>query len=42
MKNVIYMLVEAICISGMVLGINFDESNEYDQYVPRDLTILEN
>ncbi len=36
------MLVEAIWISGMASGINFDESNEYDQYVPRDLTILEN
>ena len=36
------MLVEAIWISGMASGINFDVSNEYNQYVPRDLTILEN
>ena len=36
------MLVEGIWISGMASGINFDESNEYDRYVPRDLTILEN
>ena len=28
-----HMLVEAIWISGMASGINFDESNEYDQYV---------
>ena len=26
----------------MASGINFDESNEYDKYIPRDLTIWEN
>ena len=36
------MLVEAIEISGMAPSINFDEFNEYDQYVRRDLRILEN